>query len=61
MDEKQFELLKKDLDAIKKLLALLLRNFEVQRDLIASAMGISPSRLSQIIPLKKYKKSEEKG
>lgn len=56
LDEKQLKLLRNDLDSIKKLLVLLLKNSEVKGDLIAKAFGISEGRLSQIFPQKKYKK-----
>ncbi len=56
LDEKQFKLLRSDLESIKKLLVLLLKNSEVKGNLIAKAMNISEGRLSQIFPQKKYKK-----
>ena len=59
LDEKQLKLLRSDLDSIKKLLVLLLKNSEVKGDLIAKAMGISEGRLSQIFPQKKYKKRSD--
>jgi len=60
MDDKQFKKLSEDLDAIKKLLVLLLKkdNEKVKGDLIAKAMGISEGRLSQIFPQKKYNTGE---
>ncbi len=58
MEEKQFKKLSSDLDAIKKLLVLMLKKDEVKGDLIAKAMGMSEGRLSQIFPQKKYKKGE---
>ena len=60
MDDKQFEVLRSELDDVKKLLALLLKHFGVKGDVIANALGISESRLSQMIPMKKYKKSRKK-
>ena len=59
LDEKQLKLLRSDLDSIKKLLVLLLKNSEVKGDLIAKAMGISEGRLSQIFSQKKYKKRSD--
>ena len=56
LDEKQLKLLRSDLESIKKLLVLLLKNSEVKGNLIAKAMGISEGRLSQIFSQKKYKK-----
>ncbi len=56
MEDKEIEKIRKELEAIKKLLVLLLKKFEVKGDSIAKAMGISEARLSQIIPQKKYKK-----
>jgi DNA-directed RNA polymerase specialized sigma subunit len=57
MNEKQFyEKLSTDLDAIKKLLVLMLKQKEVKGSLIAGALGISEGRLSQIFPQKKYRK-----
>ncbi len=61
-EEKQFKKLSDDLDAIKKLLVLLLKknNEKIRGDLIAKALGISEGRLSQIFPQKRYKKSKSK-
>lgn len=56
LDEKQLKLLRSDLDSIKKLLVLLLKNSDIKGNLIAKAMGISEGRLSQILSQKKYKK-----
>jgi len=56
LDEKQLKLLRSDLESIKKLLVLLLKNSEVKGSLIAKAMGISEGRLSQIFPQRKYRK-----
>jgi len=56
LDDKQLRLLRSDLDSIKKLIVLLLKNSDIKGDLIAKAMGISQGRLSQIFPQKKYKK-----
>lgn len=61
MNDKQFDKVSDDLDAIKKLLVLMLKKAEVKGGLIAKAMGISEGRLSQIFPQKKYKKGEEKN
>ena len=41
LDEKQLKLLRSDLDSIKKLLVLLLKNSDIKGNLIAKAMGIS--------------------
>jgi len=61
MDNKQFKKISDDLDSIKKLLVLMLKKEDekVKGELIASAMGISEGRLSQIFPQKKYKKGEK--
>lgn len=59
LDEKQLKLLRSDLESIKKLLVLLLKNSEAKGSLIAKAMGISEGRLSQIFPQKKYKKRSD--
>jgi len=59
LDEKQLKLLRSDLESIKKLLVLLLKNSEVKGNLIAKAMGISEGRLSQIFSQKKYKKRSD--
>lgn len=56
LDQNQLKLLRSDLDSIKKLLVLLLKNSDIKGDSIAKAMGISQGRLSQIFPQKKYKK-----
>lgn len=58
LDEKQLKLLRSDLDSIKKLLVLLLKNSDIKGNLIAKAMGISQGRLSQIFPQIKYKKTK---
>ncbi len=55
MNEQQFKKLSADLDAIKKLIVLMLKQKEVKGSAIASALGISEGRLSQIFPQKKYK------
>ena len=59
MDEKQYKKLSSDLDILKKLLALLLRNQDVRGDAIANAMGITEGRLSQMIS--NNKKSKRKS
>ena len=56
LDEKQLNLLRSDLDSIKKLLVLLLKNSDIKGNLIAKTMGISQGRLCQIFSQKKYKK-----
>ncbi|MCX6710514.1 MAG: hypothetical protein NTZ02_00305 [Candidatus Woesearchaeota archaeon] len=56
MEEKQFNELKEELIAIKKLLIVGLQNTGVQGNSIANALGISPGRLSQIAATKKYGK-----
>ncbi len=59
MDERQFKKISSDLDAIKKLLVLMLKKDEVKGDVIAKAFGVSEGRLSQIFSQKKYKKGEK--
>ncbi len=59
MEENQFKELKSELETIKKLLALLLKHYEVKGDVIARAMGVSESTLSRMIPMKKYKKGKK--
>ena len=61
LDENQFKLLRSDMDSIKKLLVLLLKNSDIKGNMIAKAMGISQGRLSQIFPQKKYKKSKKES
>jgi DNA-directed RNA polymerase specialized sigma subunit len=60
MDEKQFKSIKEDLDAIKKLLALGLKQSNVDVKTIGKAMNISGGRVSQMVPQKKYKKKIKK-
>ena len=48
--------IKEELNAIKKLIIVGLQNNGVQGNSIATALGISPGRLSQIVATKKYKK-----
>lgn len=59
MNDKQCEVLRKELEAIKRLLALLLKENNVRGNLIAKAMGVTGARLSQILPQKKYKKRKK--
>lgn len=61
MNDKQFGKLSGDLDAIKKLMVLMLKKDDVKGALIAKAMGMSEGRLSQIFPQKKYNKGEKKN
>ncbi|MBI4147753.1 hypothetical protein HY490_00510 [Candidatus Woesearchaeota archaeon] len=58
MDDKQFRVLCEELQAIKNLLVLILRQKEVKGSLIAKALGVSEGRLSQLLPNKTYKKRE---
>ncbi len=60
MEEKQFKSLKEDLDAIKKLLALGLKQAGVNVQVIGKAMNVSAGRISQMVPQKKYKKKAKK-
>ena len=60
MDEKQFKKISNDLDALKKLLALLLRKQDIRGDVIANAMGITEGRLSQMISNNKKSKRKTK-
>ncbi|PKK83313.1 MAG: hypothetical protein CVT49_08920 [candidate division Zixibacteria bacterium HGW-Zixibacteria-1] len=53
---KNFQDLKKELEAIKHLLALQLKNAGVNVTLIGKAMGISQGRVSQILGESKRKK-----
>ena len=59
MNERQLDKLSADLDAIKKLLMLMLKQQDVKGNLIASALGISEGRLSQIFPQKRYIKGSK--
>lgn len=59
MDTKQFESLKKELDAIKNLIALQLKKSGVDVTSIGNAMGISAGRVSQIFGEKKAKKKSK--
>jgi len=54
-ENKEFEKMRKELESIKLLLALHLKNSDVKGDLIAKAMGISEGRLSQLLPQKNIK------
>ena len=56
MKDKQAQELKEELIAIKKLLVLGLQKSGIQGAAIATALGISQGRLSQIAATKKYKK-----
>ena len=56
MDKKQFVIIKKDIDSLKKLIALLLIESNVDKGSIARALEISPGRLTQILPYRKRKK-----
>lgn len=56
MDEKQFNQLREELTAIKKLLIVGLQKAGVQGNSIANVLGISQGRLSQIAATKKYGK-----
>ena len=56
MNDKQFQELREELIAIKKLLVLGLQKSGIQGGAIATALGISQGRLSQIAATKKYKK-----
>ncbi len=60
MDDKQFKILRKDIGDLKKLLALLLKHFEVKNRAISEILDISPGRLSQMAPKMKYKKKGNK-
>jgi len=59
MNDKQFNELKEELISIKKLLVLGLQKSGIQGGAIASALGISQGRLSQIAATKKYKKRRD--
>jgi hypothetical protein len=59
MNDKQFQELKEEVTAIKKLLVLGLQKSGVQGGAIATALGISQGRLSQIAATKKYKKHRD--
>lgn len=60
MEKEQFEAIKKDIDALKKLMALGLQQQGVGVEAIGKAMGISKGRVSQLIAQKKYKKRVKK-
>jgi len=59
MEKNQFELLRKDLEAIKNLLALNAKQLKAKNVDVAKAMGVSPGRASQLIPTKTYKKRKK--
>jgi IS30 family transposase len=45
-----------ELESIKKLMILLLIKSGVSADVIAKTLGIHPSRISQMFPIKKIKR-----
>ena len=59
MNDAEFNELKEELIAIKKLLIVGLQKAGVQGSAIATALGISPGRLSQIAATKKYAKRKK--
>jgi len=61
IEKKQFELLRKDFEALKNLLALNAKQLKAQNVDVAKAMGVSPGRASQLIPTKKYKKRKKES
>lgn len=60
MSEEKHDELMDSLDMIKNLLILLLDKFEVKRDKIAEAMGISEASLTRMLKPKKYKTQRKK-
>jgi len=56
--EKKLDEIKEELIAIKKLMIVELQNAGIQGSTIATALGISPGRLSQIAATKKYNKKK---
>jgi len=60
MEKEQFDAIKKDMDTLKKLLALGLQQQGVSVEAIGKAMSISKGRVSQLIAQKKYKKRVKK-
>jgi len=59
MNDKKLEQIVNELSAIKKLLILLLEQQGVKVENIATALGISVGRVSQMAPTKRYKKRKE--
>ena len=49
METRQFQILKKELEAVKNLLALQLKQYGTSVTAIGKAMGVTPGRLSQIL------------
>lgn len=58
MNENQFNMLKKDMDSIKKLLALDLIRKGVDTTSIGKALGVSQGRVSQLLAQKSRKKDD---
>lgn len=58
--EKQLKGIKSEIENIKKLLILLLKHFKVNGRAIATTLGVSEGRLSQVASKKKYKKKNKK-
>ena len=59
MSDKKLDQIVNELGAIKKLLILLLQQQDVKVENIATALGLSVGRVSQMAPTKKYKKRKE--
>ncbi len=56
INDKSIKQITNDLNAMKKLLILLLQHQDVKGEYIARALGVSEGRVSQIFTIKKYKK-----
>lgn len=56
MNDKKLEQILSELSAIKRLLILFLQQEEVKIENIAKALGVSVGRVSQMAPIKKYRK-----
>ncbi|MBN1398662.1 MAG: hypothetical protein JXA06_11580 [Bacteroidetes bacterium] len=59
MNDKKLDQIISELNAIKKLLIVLLQNQDVQSGTIAKALGITIGRVSQLVPTRKNKKQGE--
>ncbi len=60
MEAKQFEAIIKELDQIKRLLVIQLLLGGADGGTIGHALGIKRSRVSQLFPINKFKKLQEK-
>lgn len=56
MNDNKLDQVIKKLNSIKKLLVLLLQQQDVKAEYIAKTLGVTKGRISQMAPLKQYKK-----